>query len=180
MDSKKTTSRNRDNYEELLRGLLTKEDVMAFHDQIESLENSLFYPESTSHSMAAETKEPFVKALETQLPYEKKERLIAFVQKSDIDPESMTAIRSLFAEIKEYLLKIPVISLSLAFDPDEASLKKIVQAINDYTPEFTVVDLNINKQLLGGALIEWDGNYRDYTVKKRLHEYFMGGQKDGV
>ena len=105
------------------------------------------------------------KALIEQLGIRKKDRFAILLRDNKISPGSNPALKDFFDKIREKISSMPVIYLTLAFEPGEETLK----ILSDWFP------LNINKQvlldiktdtnLIAGAYISFNGKYLDSSVR---------------
>jgi F0F1-type ATP synthase delta subunit len=67
-------------------------------------------------------------------------------------------------DVKNYLLKLPMINLTLAFDPSADFLKKLAAWFN----KKVILDINIKPKIIAGLIIETNGRHHDLSVKNRL------------
>jgi len=84
--------------------------------------------------------------------------------------------QSLLAQVKEKLQNLPVLSLTLAFMPDEKMIEKFSAWVKVNLTDQTILDFEIDPSLLGGALISFNGKYLDGSLFKKMEEIF-GNQK---
>lgn len=179
MEDRKTTD-----YSPLLEGVLTVSDRDVFLGQLGELEEQMF-------------KQPVSEVLESVFPYERKAAFVNLLHEEKIDPSAHSAsspqqgsgqagqagsgpsdpsnlvkIQDVIKDVREYLSSIPVLSVTLVEAPREALLKKIALAVSDQTQQPLFIDISIDSSILGGSKLEWGGKVEDYSLEKRLEEYF--------
>ena len=120
-----------------------------------------------------------IRVLESVLPYERKAAFVNLLHEGKIDPSDLVKIQDVIREIREYMGKIPVLSLTLAESPREELLKKIALAVSDQTQQPLFLDITIDSSILGGSKLEWGGKVEDYSLGKKLEEYFNNSKVKG-
>jgi len=73
-----------------------------------------------------------------------------------------------WGKLKERLESLPVFSLTIAFEPTEEFRGKLANWIKENVEKKAVLDLKIDKEILGGAIISWQGKYRNYSLSEKL------------
>jgi len=74
-------------------------------------------------------------------------------------------------DLSSQLEKLLPLRLTLAFDPPKQTLDTIVSWVNTYLGPGHILELATDHSLLGGALISFKGEYRDYSLQSRLRHY---------
>lgn len=83
------------------------------------------------------------------------------------DPQ---AIQSFIEDLKSDIQLIPKITLRLAFEPSYDLLRNISMWFESVYGEKHIVEYSLNPEIVGGVVIENDGKYLDYSLKKVIHE----------
>ncbi len=66
---------------------------------------------------------------------------------------------------------LPVLTLHLAFDPDEATVSQLGAEVRaGFSSPTMLLDIKLNPNLIAGAALSWKGRLRDYSLKARLEE----------
>lgn len=60
--------------------------------------------------------------------------------------------------------------LTLAIDPSEDIISEVYEWASKNISEDMVLDINIDKSILGGVQISYQGKYFDYTLKKTIDQ----------
>jgi hypothetical protein len=82
-------------------------------------------------------------------------------------------IKIFFTRLKDELKRFEVITLTLAFTPTSDAVTAFSNWTRSNISLTTLLEINIDHHLLGGAIIIYQGNYLDLSVRKKLDEYFQ-------
>ncbi|HUD19764.1 MAG TPA: hypothetical protein VMR81_04950 [Patescibacteria group bacterium] len=72
-------------------------------------------------------------------------------------------------EIKE----LPLITLYIPFEPDEASIQRIGTWFRENVDKRTLVDINVEASVFGGCAFAQDGVYHDYSLRGLLSRHYQ-------
>ena len=114
--------------------------------------------------------------LNNSFSHEKKEKILKLLPKYSIDVASSQQLQKFFAELKVTMQQIPVVTLTIAFDPKTSFIKILSSWITMHLKIQAFIDVSVNTQVVGGAIITYKGKYKDYTLKKVLHDKLASGQ----
>jgi hypothetical protein len=81
-------------------------------------------------------------------------------------------IHSFITRVEETVSKWPVIRLTLAIRPTDRLIMRLHDWFIHRLGQVVVIDFSYEPSLLSGAVIEWDGNYRDYSLLRKLNILF--------
>lgn len=70
--------------------------------------------------------------------------------------------------LKKFLISLPKVKLELAIDPERETLIKISDWFEKEVGKKFILDLKTNPKILGGAIIEYNGQWRDFSLAKKL------------
>lgn len=76
--------------------------------------------------------------------------------------------KQLLLNIKKNLLLSKFVRLTLAFEPSNQSLETILAWIRKNVDEMAVLDISTEQNIIGGAIIEYQGKYMDMSLRKKL------------
>ena len=65
-------------------------------------------------------------------------------------------------------LKNQLLNLAVALKPDESFLAKLSGWVKVNIGERAVLEIEVDAAILGGALVSYNGKYRDYSLRKAL------------
>lgn len=85
-------------------------------------------------------------------------------------PKSPEDRSKFFEGLKEYLQKLPRISLELAFNPTEKFVNKISNFLKEGSDSTPILDIQVKPNILAGTTIEKDGVFKDYSYTTRLDQ----------
>jgi F0F1-type ATP synthase delta subunit len=145
-----------DNYSQIIESLHTKEDVDLFDAEIDELLEGLYESDSES----------FERVLEEKVRMRIAEQLKDMIQRSEIPEEEF------LKNLKKELVKIKVLRVTVAFEPTYAAVKRISQWVKQNISNHTVIQTIYDKDIIGGVVIEYEGNYHDYSLKKNFRSLF--------
>lgn len=91
-------------------------------------------------------------------------------QQAGIDINNIIELQHFLAEIKDSIRRTPVINLTIAFKPKEKTIQRIFEWVSFRLKSPILLNINVEKQIIGGAIIEFKGKYFEYTIHKVLEE----------
>ena len=146
---------------DLLKQIITKEDLIILLEEINLTENFIFKNISTplSEKLKGKTREEF-------------RGLVEKLEKENSHFRSPSEQFSFFQNLKKNLKKIPELKLELAFQPSIEFLIKIKQWFKEKNQREVILDLSVNPEVVGGAIIEYQGKYLNLSVGKKIDELF--------
>lgn len=150
-------------YSEILSKIRTKEEGEKLLQEVEILIASLYEEEGRG----------FESALRTRVRQWVSDKLLLGFEKEGGDRQRY------LKELKERLENLKTLGLTLAFEPTEASLDKFSSFIKKNLGEDVVLDISLDKSILGGAIIVWKGRWRDFSLR-RLFEEEMAAKKEDL
>ncbi len=141
----------------------TKNEANEFQKQLDHLLSDLF------------TDVSFETLLREYVSYEKQEKLLTLFSKEHINIKQITGVQSCLQDIKKIIAQIPVVTLAISFAPKQQMLEIIATWFLVNTKKPVLLDIIINRNLIGGAIIEYKGIFKDYSLKKILEEKYQQG-----
>lgn len=145
-----------ENYDQIITNLYTKEDVDIFDSEIDELLEGLY--ESGSES--------FDSVLAEKVRVRIAEQLKDLIQRSEVPKEEF------LKDLKKDIEKIKVLKITVAFEPTYAATKRISQWVKQNISNNTVIQTIYDKEIIGGVVVEYEGNYHDYSLKKNFQVLF--------
>jgi F0F1-type ATP synthase delta subunit len=138
----------------------TKIEADEFIGQLDELD-SLFYQSAVG-----------IEALFSQsLSYTKKEALLTLFRSHEISLIDRAQVKTALSQIKYLIESMPVVPMILAIDPKEPTVEAIVLWFRLQLQLPVLLDLSIDRSLIGGAVILYKGFYKDYSVHKNLLDH---------
>lgn len=71
-------------------------------------------------------------------------------------------------KIKDYLKNLPVIKIEVAFLISQKAIEKISQWLKKEVGKKIILDIYFNPAIVGGAILEYEGKYRDFSLAKEI------------
>ena len=88
-------------------------------------------------------------------------------------------INNFLIALKEKLQAQKILKISLSFEASENSIDNLFNWVLKNLGNGIVLDIKTDKAILGGAIIEFEGRYKDLTLKKKLEEAF-GSKREEI
>lgn len=139
--------------------LTTKEDLEKFLDELDFVISQIFKnPEiSLSQKTKGKIQDWFFESIKE---WEEKE----FKGKTENE------LQIFFSEIKEKILKLPQVKVSLAFCPNREFLKNLSLWFEKNFSQKFILDLKVDPKILGGIVFEISGKVFDFSLKRKIKE----------
>jgi hypothetical protein len=104
-------------------------------------------------------------ALQEQLGIRKKDAFLTMLRETKIMTTSNQALTEFLKTIQDRIHALPVLSISLAFEPTEQTLKVISEWFLLNMHKQVLFDITVQPQLLAGAAINYNGRFADFSIK---------------
>ncbi len=139
----------------------TKKDLQLFYKEIDQLVDSMF-----------KGQEELEEKMDKILSVDKKKNLFEYLKTSGVKPSSIISVKQELQKIKKMGDALPVVNLVLAVEPTYGIIKNISLWFTKRFGHKVIIDLSLERKLLGGAFISFNGLYKDYTLRTRVDKYF--------
>lgn len=136
-------------YSEIINSITTKDDIGFLNSELDLLGRSIY-----------EVKENFDSVLKSSFRaniYSLISKLLQTEKKEDV-----------IKKIKSKLDEIEIIELTLSTEPKEKTLETVSSWLAKSIPQKVAIDIKINQQIMGGAIIVFKGKYFDASLKNSL------------
>jgi F0F1-type ATP synthase delta subunit len=110
------------------------------------------------------------KMLIEEFGLQKKDKLIIFLRNNKVNTQSSSELNSFFNKLIEDISKLPILSLSIAFNPKEETLRILSEWFLLNYKNQVLFEITINPDLVAGSAISFNGKYRDYSVKPKFEK----------
>jgi F0F1-type ATP synthase delta subunit len=74
-------------------------------------------------------------------------------------------------KIIKYLRSLPIVKITLAFEPDSNFSNRLNEVISGLVGEKVVLDLSIDHRLIAGLKVEYKGKFADYSFETRSVDF---------
>jgi F0F1-type ATP synthase delta subunit len=145
-------------YETLLDNLYTKKQASIFLSQLDNLLSDNFNAQVDLY-----------KRIEEILSYDLAQVFRAATEANHIDLSDPSKFKAFIVGLKDAIEDLPIMTMYLAFDPSETSLKVISSWFVTSLKKRHLLDIVVRREIVGGAVLVINGVYRDYSVKQKIH-----------
>ncbi len=124
---------------------------------------------STGSTVINATKGNFEALVEEDFP-----ELFDYVKQNFVSLSNREAVEQLLSEYRDSFEDYEEIKLTLAIEPEEKLIQKILDWFSKNIPDTFdyVLEIEKKKNILGGTLISFRGSYTDFSLEKKLDKYF--------
>jgi hypothetical protein len=105
------------------------------------------------------------KALTHEFGIRKKDKFNELLRDGNIPPGSTLALKDFINKIQERISSLPVVSLTIAFEPGDETLKSIFDWFPLNINKQVLLDIKVDTSLIAGAYVGYNGKCLDYSVK---------------
>lgn len=105
-------------------------------------------------------------------PKKQADAILSFCRSNSISLDDSMQVQQLIKTLTQQVTILPVLSITLSFEPNEETINLIATWIQSNIGHGILFDINIDKTILGGAIIEWRGVYKDFSLLKKIDTYF--------
>lgn len=163
--------------------LIVKNDNLIYYDFINSIETIGERDQIASEidylleSIFENSNDPLTNALK-KISVQTEEKLKGIFKKNNLDILDRETVKNDLSQLKKILKSFKVIKLSIAFYPSREIIEKVSKWIKSNLGAEYLLDIEVNKSIIGGAIIVFNGKYRDMTLRKTLEETFANKNKE--
>lgn len=153
-----------DFFSQISQEVITQEDLLSFLDDINTTKKAIFQDPSKPllQKIQNKTSRGFQEILKQLLAtplFRGKRKQIEFLD-----------------ELRNYLLSLPKIKLTLAFQPNKEFLKQISEWLQKEVGQKIVLNIFVNPHIVGGAIIEYKGRYLDFSLIKEIQQFLKSNE----
>ncbi len=139
--------------------IVTKEDLIFFLEEINSVQRLIF--KNINIPLSERAKENISEDFGKELEELEKKKIISK------NPEEN---RIFFENFEKYLQDLPQIKIEMAFRPKKEFVNKISLWLEKEINQKVVLDLIFNPEIVGGAIIEYQGRQINFSLAKKINE----------
>ena len=77
-------------------------------------------------------------------------------------------VEEYFVSLNSYLSKIPRVILTIAFEPSNEFIKTLSFWFEKNLGKKVILDIRVREDLIAGALVEYNGKFKDYSKAKLI------------
>jgi len=148
---------------QLLNKIRTVEEKDVLKSEINKLLDSLYTEKGSGFESALKSKVRF---------------WVSEIIKSEVNNDYIE-IEGYLKAVLENLDKFEVVSVKIAFEPTDSAIDRFFNFIKTEVGEMVIMAFELDRKILGGAVISYKGDYRDLSLK-RLFEDEYEAKRDEV
>lgn len=105
------------------------------------------------------------------------EAFAALAKSRQVDLSNRQQAENFFESLKQELTQIPLIGLTVGFTPSKESVAAIASWVHTNVSNKLILDITVDKEILGGATISFNGFYKDLSLKKVLDDIYKNNRE---
>ena len=106
----------------------------------------------------------FEKAINQQFGIQKADTFLKLLRDNGLQNATLREVQEFLKKIQEIVKNISVVSLTLAFEPSDDTLKTFAQWFVFNVRKQVVFDITVDHHLIAGVKINYNGKFKDYSV----------------
>ncbi len=152
-------------FRDFAKKIVTKEDLLFLLEEINLVQESIFKNINIplSERVKGNIEEDFRKELEE-------------LEKKKIISKNPEDNRIFFENFEKHLQNLPQIKIVIAFQPKKEFINKISLWLEKEINQKVILDFNFNPEIVGGALIEYQGRQINLSLAKEIDKLFSQKQ----
>lgn len=148
-------------YSDILRSIRTVDNVGQISFEIDTMLESVFKTQ----------KKTFEKSLGS-ISTRTSQAITATLRKEKIDLENKTLIKDFLMGLKDQIRNLKSIEITLPFYPSEEMIENLFSWVLKNLGFGIILNIKEDREIIGGAIISFNGKYKDYSLKKKIDEAF--------
>ncbi len=113
------------------------------------------------------------KELTEHFGVEKKDKFISLLRNNKVNIYSSPDLKTFLDKIQAIIANLPLLSLVIAFEPNEETLKSLSEWLFLNTHKEVLLDITVDSKIIGGATISFNGKYTDCSIKTKFDQIFQ-------
>lgn len=137
--------------------IYTKEQLMYFVSELTSFGSSLYNAKNNTDG-----------CLKQSFSVSDKELLLRLMKINAVSITNHLAVAAFIEQLKETLNSVPLMQLTLSFNPSENQVQTFSSWISTNCQKQVLLDIAYDPRIIGGAIIAFNGKYANYSLQKKL------------
>lgn len=146
---------------DIFNNILTMNDLFKSKEELEKLSVDLF------------TSGNFLEKINQNINFLSRESLLKLLMQNCPNLDNPGSLEKVIEGIRESLNKIPIVTIIVAFNPSQGAVEKISDFICQSFSKRIVIDIKVDSEIIGGVKIIYEGNIKDFSIKRLLDRYFQ-------
>lgn len=112
--------------------------------------------------------QPFLKTLEQEISFPLSETLAKLAISNEVNLDDLEEVDRFLSMLRDNIQIIPRMTLTLTFEPTLDLIRDINEWITVNLQAAIILDFEIDKSLIGGAKVAYNGKIVDHSLRKRV------------
>jgi F0F1-type ATP synthase delta subunit len=135
----------------------TKSQASDFSSRIASLADKIY-----------ETDFNLEKELLNEFGLKKKDAFQRVMHENNVSAESHASLKEFFTKMQQQITSLPVLTLTLAFEPNDETMKALAEWFIINMNRQVVFEINLDRSIIAGATISFNGKNLDLSIKDKF------------
>jgi len=109
-------------------------------------------------------------SLANNLGLDKKDKFMAMLRENNVNTASTSDLKNFLDKLTEKITNLPPLSLTLAFEPTEDTLKLLNEWFSINVKKQFMFDILVDPNFLAGVAINFNGKHLDFSVKEKFEK----------
>jgi len=146
-----------DNYWDIYTEIYLKEDADLLSEELDRLLEAMY---------SGQVKD-FENILYENVRISVADKIKELVGDKEVDKEE------LLRGVKDNINKLKLLRITISFEPTRGSLTRIAKWAKQNISKYIIIDYSYDKDIVGGVVVEFEGGYKDYSIKKNFDEFIL-------
>lgn len=98
--------------------------------------------------------------------------MLRIADKTGIDLSDGESLRKLILSLKAIIQSARIMKVTIAFDPTDTAIERFFYFLSEAYQEHIVLDIQKDPAIRGGAIVEFNGTYRDLSMNRKIDTMF--------
>ncbi len=112
-----------------------------------------------------------------QLGMQKKDSFLQLLSQNNISLTDVNQLKTFLTQLQEMVSKLPVLSLIIAFEPKEESLKAFSDWFFLNVKKQVLFAITVDRSLIGGATISYNGKHLNCSIQSSFEQILTDALK---
>jgi hypothetical protein len=147
------------NLKQLLNYIVTKDDADMMCDNIDSCIAGLYKVDTKPSDH-----------MSTCFSHDRKQEIVRICTEQGINMEDRSAVEQFLRQLKDQVTSLPLIRVGIALDLPDEFLLRLSSWVDQHFEKKYLLQVVVDKGLIGGAQIQMDNSYYDFTLQKHIKD----------
>lgn len=104
--------------------------------------------------------------------FEMKDKIKSYSWQEQINLNDPESFGKFLTTLREHIKNMPVVTIHIAFEPNDGIVKEVSEWFVEGFGKNILIDLQLDRSLIGGAKIIFNASEKDFSLRKRLEEKY--------